>query len=121
MVCIMAEAGTVISLKSGETKLLANGDVVACIAEVQTAPPVAPVSQTRSCKLFVNGLPPFEGTATDDETAQARALRSCLNYRMNELINGHHFKDFNGNDFNPCVYNPSMSGIYRGYKCETVN
>lgn len=111
MVCIMAEAGTVIWLKSGETKALANGDVVACMAEVQTY----------SCKLFVNGLPPFEGTAKDEKTAQARALDSCLNYRRNELLNGHHFQDFNGNDFNPCEYNPSMNSIYRGYKCETVN
>lgn len=116
----MAEAGTVILLKPGETKALTNGNLVACMAETQVAP-IAPVSQTRSCKLFVNGLPPFEGIATNDETAQDRALRSCLNYRMNELINGHHFTDFDGNDFNPCVYNPSMSGIYNGYKCETVN
>lgn len=108
LICSVAQAGQVLTLNSVQTLALDNGDVVACMSNV-TAPskPVVPVN----CKLFISGLPPFQGEGSTEADAKNLALSQCEGYASSRT-----FRGFDGQTFDPCVNGPS-NPFYMGYSC----
>jgi hypothetical protein len=109
LICSAALAGQVLTLNGGQTLALDNGDVVACISNV--TPPSKPIVPV-ICKLFISGLPPFQGEGTTETDARNLALAQCEGY-----ASGRTFRGFDGQTFDPCINGPS-NPFYIGYNCK---